>query len=81
MSDEQLKAPWVLSQKVLIIAFLTVGPLALPLLWINPKIPAVQKVLWTLVTMALTWWLTVLSIQSYMRLMQQLKDLGLIQTG
>lgn len=82
MSEEIKKSePWYLSKKVLVIAFLSVGPLALPLLWINPKISTAQKVLWTIVLVAITWWLIDLSIQSYQRLMQQLKELGLLQAA
>ncbi len=81
MSEEVKKEPWYMSKKVLVMAFLGVGPLALPLLWMNPKISMVQKVIWTVITAALTWWMVVLSIQTYQHLMQQLKELGLLQTG
>ncbi len=81
MSEEIKKEPWYRSKKFLVMAFLGVGPLALPLLWINPKISMVQKVLWTAVTVAVTWWLIVVSMQTYQHLMQQLKDLGLLQAG
>ncbi len=70
-----------MSKKVLVMTFVAVGPLALPLLWMNPKISMFYKVLWTVVTVALTWWLVVLSIEAYQKLMQQLKELGLLQTG
>ncbi len=70
-----------MSKKVLVVAFLGVGPLALPLLWMHPKISMFYKVLWTVVTIALTWWLVVLSIEAYQKLMQQLKELGLLQAG
>ncbi len=81
MTEEIKKDPWYMSKKVLVVAFLGVGPLALPLLWMHPKISMFYKVLWTVVTIALTWWLVVLSIEAYQKLMQQLKELGLLQAG
>jgi hypothetical protein len=81
MSDEIKKEPWYMSKKVLVMTFVAVGPLALPLLWMNPKISMFYKVLWTVVTIAVTWWLVVVSIEAYQKLMQQLKELGLLQTG
>jgi hypothetical protein len=47
--------PWYFRASVLVIALLSVGPLALPLVWWHPKLTAMWKVAITLGTLALTW--------------------------
>jgi hypothetical protein len=47
--------PWYYKTSILTLAFFVVGPLALPLLWINPKIKLWVKVLVTALVAAATW--------------------------
>lgn len=46
---------WYFKTSVLVIALLAVGPLALPLLWFNPRYRLRTKVIVTVVTLALTY--------------------------
>ena len=50
---------WYFKTYVLIFAVLIVGPIALPLLWVNPKYKRSVKIVWTViilaVSIALTW--------------------------
>jgi len=46
---------WYLKTSVLVIALLAVGPLALPLLWFNPRYRPLTKVLWTVLVLILTY--------------------------
>ena len=75
----EVKTPWYFKKRTLVIALLSVGPLALPLLWFNPKFSATQKVIWTSVTLALTYFMTLYTIDSVNKIMLQLKDAGLIK--
>lgn len=58
---EQRKEPWHQSIVFLVIAILIVGPLALPLVWINRKMSLFMKVSLTVLLVALTGYLIFLS--------------------
>jgi hypothetical protein len=73
------KTPWYFATGFLIVMLLSVGPLALPLLWVNPRFSALSKVLWTVVTAALTWALVSMSVTTFKTVMEQYRDLGLIK--
>lgn len=51
---------WYLKSSVLIIAFLCVGPFALPLLWINHKFSLKSKIIWTVIVVLLTYFFTII---------------------
>jgi hypothetical protein len=55
---------WYFSTSVLIIAFLCVGPLALPLLWFNPRLTKKTKIILTLIVIILTYLLGIVFIRS-----------------
>lgn len=46
---------WYLKTSVLVIALLSVGPFALPLLWFNPRYRPLTKVLWTVLVLILSY--------------------------
>ncbi|MFC2061608.1 zinc ribbon domain-containing protein [Elusimicrobiota bacterium] len=43
--NKETKKKWYFKTNILVIAFLAVGPLALPLLWINPRISRKNKII------------------------------------
>ena len=51
--------PWYFKPAMLFVAFLVVGPLMLPLLWVNPHLDRRSKLVWTitisLVSFILIW--------------------------
>ncbi|MCU0651541.1 MAG: zinc ribbon domain-containing protein [Candidatus Omnitrophica bacterium] len=51
------KPKWYLKTSSLVIAFLCVGPLALPLIWINPRFSKNSKIIITIVVIILTYYL------------------------
>jgi hypothetical protein len=55
---------WYLRTSVLIVAFLAVGPFALPLVWVNPRFTAAKKAVVTAVMVAVTGLLLWLSVYS-----------------
>ena len=73
------KPVWWQKTPFLIFMLLSFGPLALPLLWFNPRYSTSQKLLWTLVTVIVTYYLVVTCMTTFKTAMQQARDLGLIQ--
>ena len=68
---------WYFSTTTVIIAFLFVGPFALPLVWLHPRYKMATKIIVTIVVTGLTIWSYYLSIDLYHTLMQQLKMLNI----
>ena len=72
------KEPWYLRTSIIVIAFLCVGPLALPMVWLRPKTPLVWKIVITVVTLVLSWFLfqitmeSIRSLKEYYNLLNQL---------
>jgi len=71
------KERWYFSTSAVVIAILCVGPLALPLVWFNPKYKAVTKLVVTIAVIVLTILLCYLAVIVCVRLMEQIKELGI----
>ncbi len=71
------KKKWYYSTSTIVIGLLVVGPLALPLVWKNPKYKVVTKVIITIVVIAVTIWLCYLTGHMYQRLIKEVNALGL----
>ena len=63
-------APWYFRKANIIIAFLCVGPLALPLIWWRPNTSRAWKIVITAMVLALSW-LTYLSTMNSIRVIEQ----------
>lgn len=55
---------WYFKPHALIIAFLCVGPLALPLVWLNPRLSRKNKIIISVIIFVLTYLLGVLFVNS-----------------
>jgi hypothetical protein len=55
---------WYLKTSILILAFLTIGPFALPMLWFNPRYSKLTKITVSVIVLVITYYLTVLLIRS-----------------
>jgi len=55
---------WYFSAYVLVLAFLCIGPFALPLLWMNPRLSAAKKVIITMIIIALSFYAALILIKS-----------------
>lgn len=55
---------WYFRMSVVIIAILSVGPLALPLVWLNPKLSPKSKAIITIVVVVLSYFLFILTKES-----------------
>ncbi len=64
--DNKSQEKWYFKTRTVVLAFLILGPLALPLLWVHPRYRKVAKVAWTVgivVLTILTWLATVSSMK------------------
>lgn len=70
------KLPWYFSNAFLVIALLSVGPFALPLIWWHPQMPRAWKIGLTAGVLVLTWLLLQASLHAVKVLEQYYKQLG-----
>lgn len=68
---------WYYSSSTLLTAILCIGPLALPLVWLNPRFKGLTKILITVGVIALTVAVCYYAMNTYKNLMDQIKALGL----
>jgi hypothetical protein len=70
------KVPWYFGKSFIIIAVLSVGPLALPLIWWRPNTTREWKIGLTIAILALSWILYQATMESYRTLMEYYKLLN-----
>jgi len=72
--DKKQQSKWYFKASSLIIAFLVVGPFALPLVWLNPNFSKKKKSIITIIVILLSYFLGILvsnslkSIREYYQL-------------
>ena len=71
------KTKWYFSTSAVVIALLCLGPLALPLVWLNPRYRIVTKLAVTVIVIALSIFFSYLTVNIYLRLTEQIESLGL----
>jgi hypothetical protein len=71
------KTRWYHSTSAIVIGLVTMGPLALPLVWTTPKYKLVTKIVITIVVIGVTIWLCQLTAQMYQKVIKQINDLGI----
>ncbi len=79
LSGSEQKVSWVWTTRTLVIAVLCVGPLALPLLWLNKRYSLTQKLLWTCALVVATYFTVVFTTETINKVLAQYRELGLIQ--
>ena len=52
---EKKATPWFFKSHILIIAFMCVGPFALPLVWFNPNSSQRKKIIISVIIIIITW--------------------------
>ncbi len=75
--NQKPKEPWYCRTSMIILAVCTVGPLALPLIWMNPRYSLFVKIVISIVVIAVSWWLYLLFQQTMTQLKQSLGSMGL----
>jgi hypothetical protein len=71
------KTKWYFTTSAVVIALLVLGPLALPLVWFNPRYKIVTKVVVTVLIIALTILFSYLIGYIYRNFMEQIEALGI----
>ena len=75
MPDKPAHIKWYHKSVVVIIAILTAGPFALPLVWTSPAFTKASKIVITILVAALTIWFVKASVDLYQALLKQLQEL------
>jgi hypothetical protein len=75
--SDQLKTKWYYSNTIVLIAFLSFGPFALPLVWWHPRYKKVTKLVVSFIVIALTVWSYFIMKDYYLQVWDQAKALGL----
>jgi uncharacterized membrane protein YvbJ len=73
---DKLKSKWYHATSAVVVSLIVLGPLALPLVWLNPRYKAVTKGLVTVIVIAVTILLCYITARVYARLIEQIKQLG-----
>lgn len=73
--EGQPKLPWFFGTTVIVVAVLSVGPLALPLVWCHPRLSILWKIIISLGVIVMTWLLYIWMVQTMKTLQEQLKML------
>jgi hypothetical protein len=68
---------WYFSTPFVVITLLFVGPLALSLVWINPRYKNVTKVIMTILVIAYFFLIGYMAIKMYSRFLDSITDLGI----
>ena len=71
------KTKWYYTTYVVVIAILCIGPLALPLVWFNPRYKIITRAVITVAVIVITILATMLMTHMYTQTMDQLNSLGL----
>lgn len=70
LAGKSQEVKWYFKTRGIVIAFLCVGPLALPLVWLNPRFSQKTKVIVTIIIIILSWYLGSLLVNSLKSLQQ-----------
>ena len=70
----QNKLPWYFKTSFIVIAFLSVGPLALPLIWFHPKISRDKKIILSVVIGVLSYFLWIWFLKMWRQVSDSYKD-------
>jgi len=68
---------WYFTTSSVVIALLCVGPLALPLVWFNPRYKAATRLIITVIVLVVTILCTYLAASTYRQLLEKLTTLGI----
>ena len=69
--------PWFFKTSSLVVAFVCVGPLALPLVWLRPNISRNAKLIITLIVLLITYGLSLVLIEALSTIGEYYEMIGL----
>ena len=73
----QVKTPWYAKTSILVLAFLTVGPFALPLVWFNPAFSQRKKIILTVIVLVLTYIFSAIFFRAVSSILSYYKQAGI----
>lgn len=71
------KTKWYFTTSTIVIALLCFGPLALPLVWLNPRYKIVSKLVVTVIVISVSILFFYLTVNTYLQLTKQIEALGI----
>ena len=71
------KTKWYFNTSSIVIALLCLGPLALPLVWMNPRYKTTTKITVTAIVTGVSILFSYLTVHTYLQLMEQFEVLGI----
>ncbi len=69
--------PWYFRNSVIAIAFICVGALALPLVWFNPRFSVKTKIIVTIISLVVSYFVSIWFLQSFKTIMEYYKQIQL----
>ena len=80
-SVRQIQKPqskkWYFAPGTIVLALLCLGPMALPLIWINPRFKIMTRVIVTVIVVVVTILCIYMAVNIYQRMLDQLSVLGM----
>jgi len=71
------KTKWYHTTSTIVIALLCLGPLALPLVWLNPRYKTASKLVVTVIVVGVSILFCYLTVNTYLQLTKQIEALGI----
>ena len=71
------KIKWYFNTSAIVIAILCLGPLGLPLVWMNPRYKTTAKIMVTAIVIGVSILFSYLTVHTYLQLMEQFEVLGI----
>lgn len=71
------KMPWYAKTSLIVLSFMTIGPLALPLVWIHPTYSQRKKILVTVMVLILTYFVGAVIFNSLKTIFSYYKEVGI----
>ena len=71
------KTKWYYTTSTIVIALLCLGPLALPLVWLNPRYKTASKLIVTVIVVSVSILFCYLTVKTYFQLIEQIEALGI----
>jgi hypothetical protein len=68
---------WYFNTSAIVVAILCLGPLALPLVWMNPRYKTTIKITVTALVICVSILFSYLTVHTYLQLMEQFEVLGI----
>lgn len=76
-SNSGRRTKWYFNTSAIVIAILCLGPLGLPLVWMNPRYKTTTKIMVTAVVIGVSILFSYLTVHTYLQLMEQFEVLGI----